>query len=149
MLVIWKSLDLQLPDHCMFWATCTLAYFGLLRAAEFTVPSLASFSPLIHLGVKDISVDSASDPSTMHVKIKASKTDPFRKGCFIHIGRGRSALCAIQALMAYLALRGVLLALFFCSKMASPSLVHSSPAGFGKSWPLLELKGISPVTASA
>ena len=79
MLVIWKSLDLQLPDHCMFWAACTLVYFGFLRAAEFTVPSLANFSPLIHLGVKDISVDSVSDPSTMCVKIKASKTDPFRK----------------------------------------------------------------------
>jgi len=79
MLVIWKSLDLQLPDHCMFWAACTLVYFGFLRAAEFTVPSLANFSPLIHLGVKDISVDSASDPSTMCVKIKASKTDPFHK----------------------------------------------------------------------
>ena len=30
MLVIRKSLNLQLPDHCMFWAACTLEYFGFL-----------------------------------------------------------------------------------------------------------------------
>ena len=57
MLVICKSLDVQLPDHCKFWAACTLAYFGFLRAAEFTVPTLAGFSPLAHLTVQDVSVD--------------------------------------------------------------------------------------------
>ena len=30
----------------MFWAACTLAYFGFLHSAEFTVPNLASFSTL-------------------------------------------------------------------------------------------------------
>ena len=89
MLVIWKSLDMHIPDHCMFWAACTLGYFGFLRAAEFTVPSLASFSPLIHLTVLDIAVDTPSSPSCMRVKIKASKTDPFHKGSDIHIGLGR------------------------------------------------------------
>ena len=29
-LVIWKSINLPLPDHCMFWAACTLGYFGFL-----------------------------------------------------------------------------------------------------------------------
>ena len=53
MLVIWNFLDLSLPDHCMFWAACCL-----LRASEFTVPNLASFSPSLHLSVQDISVDS-------------------------------------------------------------------------------------------
>lgn len=84
----------------------------------------------------------------MRVKIEASKTDPFRKGYFIHMGRGRSHLCAIQELVAYLALKGVLLAPCFYSKIASLSPVRSSPVGFGKSWPQLKLKGISPVTVS-
>ena len=94
MLVIWKSLNLQLPDHCMFWAASTLGYFGFLRSAEFTVPSLASFSPSIHLGVQDIAVDSSTAPSCIRVTIKASTTDPFRKGCSIHIGLGKYPLCA-------------------------------------------------------
>ena len=38
--------------------------------------------------------------------VKASKTDPFRKGCFVHIGKGRFPLCALQAVLAYLARRG-------------------------------------------
>lgn len=57
MLVICKCLDVQLPDHCKFWAACTLAYFGFLWAAEFTVPTLAGFSRLAHLTVQDVSVD--------------------------------------------------------------------------------------------
>ena len=38
--------------------------------------------------------------------IKASKRDPFRKGCSIHIGLGKYPLCAVHALLAYLAIRG-------------------------------------------
>ena len=106
LMIIFNSLDLSIPDHCMFWAACNLAYFGFLRSAEFMVPNLASFSPALHLGVVDISVDSDSHPDCLRVRIKASKTDPFRKGCFIHIGRGSFPLCALQAVMAYLVVRG-------------------------------------------
>ena len=95
MLVIWNSLDLSLPDHCMFWAACCLGYFGLLRASEFTVPNLASFSPSLHLSVQDISVDAMVSPSCMRVHIKGSKTDPFRQGCYVHIGAGHLPLCAL------------------------------------------------------
>ena len=105
-MVIFHALDLSLPDHGMFWAACNLAYFGFLRSAEFTVPSLASFSPSIHLGVADVAFDSSSSPSCLRLRIKASKTDPFRKGCFLHIGRGDYPLCAIQSLLAYLIQRG-------------------------------------------
>ena len=106
MLVIWNSLDLSLPDHCMFWAACCRGYFGLLRASEFTVPNLASFSPSLHLSVQDISMDSMVSPSYMRVNIKGSKTDPFRQGCYVHIGAGHLPLCALSALMTYLSLRG-------------------------------------------
>ena len=106
MMVIFCALDLSLPDHCMFWAACNLAYFGFLRSAEFTVPNLVSFSPSIHLGLADVAIDSMSSPSCLRLRIKASKTDPFRKGCFLHIGRGEFPLCAIRSLLAYLTLRG-------------------------------------------
>lgn len=105
MLIIFKSLDVSSPDHCMFWAACNLDYFGFLRSAEFTVPKLSNFSPDIHLGVPDIAFDSVVAPTCLRVRIKASKTDPFRKGCSLHIGRAIYLLCAIQALAAYLAIR--------------------------------------------
>ena len=73
---------------------------------EFTVPNLASFSSSIHLTVQDIAVDGASSPSCMCVIIKVSKTDPFRKGADLHIGLGSHPLCAVQAMMAYLSVRG-------------------------------------------
>ena len=40
------------------------------------------------------------------VNIKASKTDPFRKGVSIYIGRTNNGLCPVAALAAYFASRG-------------------------------------------
>ena len=73
-------MDVNMPDHCMFWAACCLAYFGFLRSAEFTIPNLASYSPSIHLAVADTAVDSVSSPSCLRVRIKSSKTDRFGMG---------------------------------------------------------------------
>jgi len=67
---------------------------------------LASFSAALHLSVGDISVDSDTNPSCLRVRIKASKTDPSRKGCSVHIWRGRFPFCTLQAVLAYLAVRG-------------------------------------------
>ena len=106
LLVIHRALDLKFFDHCAFWAVCMLGYFGFLRAAEFTVPNLASFSPAIHLSVADITVDSRQSPTCLRVRIKALKTDLLRQGCHIHIGLGRAPLCAVHALLAYLSVRG-------------------------------------------
>lgn len=105
-MIIFGSLYLSIFDHCMFWAACNLAYFSFLRSAEFTLSNLASFSPALHLRICDISVDSDANPSCLQVRIKASKTDPFQKGCSVHIGRGRFSLRALQAVLAYLAVRG-------------------------------------------
>lgn len=105
MLVIFKSLS-STYDHIIFWAACTLTYFGFLRLGEFMVPSLECFSADLHLVLDDIAVDSQSSPFCMRVRIKVSKPDPFRKGCYIHIGTGNYPLCAVRATMAYLQLRG-------------------------------------------
>ena len=90
----------------MFWAACNIAYFGFLHSAEFTVSNLASYVPAIHLGVADVAVDSHSSPSCLRLRIKALKTDPFCKGCFLHIGKEEFPLCAIHSLLTYLNLRG-------------------------------------------
>ncbi|KXJ26736.1 hypothetical protein AC249_AIPGENE9228 [Exaiptasia diaphana] len=63
MRLIHTHLDFRIVDHLMFWAACCLAYFGFLRSAEFTVPSLEAYSPVYNLNVSDISVDALDQPT--------------------------------------------------------------------------------------
>lgn len=90
-LVIFNSLDLSLPEHRMFWAACTLVYFGFLRVSEFTVPSSHSLSPSCHLTLQDVALDSLPSPDTLCVHIKVSKTYPFQRGT-THSGRPLSLI---------------------------------------------------------
>ena len=92
-------------DSTMLWAVCTVAFFGFLRAGEFTVDSVAAFDPERHLSPADVSTDSLADPSFVKLRIKQSKTDPFRGGVSIVLGRTRADLCPVEALLAYLARR--------------------------------------------
>ena len=102
--VIQRSLDLSTKDHVMLWATCCLGFFGFLRAGEFTVNSV--FDPNIHLTVTDLQADSLVNPSCFKIHLKCSKTDPFRVGCDIYVGRGVGSVCPITALRNYPSLRG-------------------------------------------
>ena len=88
------------------FAGLLLAYFGFLRSAEFTVPSLSAFYPSYHLPVRDIAVDVPLNPSCVQICIKASKTDPFRKGRNILIWPGSPPLCAVQPVVSFLERRG-------------------------------------------
>ena len=54
----------------------------------------------------DLQADSLVNPSCFKVHIKCSKTDPFRMGCDIYVGRGEGLVCPIRALGNFLALRG-------------------------------------------
>lgn len=92
-------------DHVMLWAVCTLAFFGCFRSGELTVQSEASFDPSTHLTVADVTVDSHGTPSILHVRIKKSKTDPFRLGVMVYVGRVNSPLCPVSPVLAYLAVR--------------------------------------------
>lgn len=93
------------PDNTMLWAACTLAFFGCLRSGELTVPSRAAFDPSIHLTAMDIAVDSHNDPSILQLRLKQSKTDPFRTGVMVYVGKTNSTLCPVSAVLAYMAAR--------------------------------------------
>ena len=45
-------------------------------------------------------------PSAMQVRIKASKTDPFRQGVTLHIGVAEGALCPVAAVLTYMVSKG-------------------------------------------
>ena len=90
----------------MLWAVCCTGFLGFLRAGEFTVDLIEYFDPRSHLAFTDVSVDSREAPRVISVRIKQSKTGPFRQGAVIHLGRTDKALCPVSAILAYLALRG-------------------------------------------
>ena len=46
------------------------------------------------------------NPTCLKVHIKCSKTDSFRTGCDIYVGRGEGSVCPIRALGDFLGLRG-------------------------------------------
>ena len=102
---IWER-DPHNFDHIMLWAACTLCFFGFLRSGEISVPSDNCYDPGAHLSLTDVAVDNLSDPSVLQVRIKASKTDPFRKGVDIFLGRTGDDICPISAMLAYVAVRG-------------------------------------------
>ncbi len=79
MKAVWQA-GSENQDTKMLWVAACLGIFGFLRSGEMTVPSDVAFDPDTHLTPKDVSVDCPCKPTTMKVTIKASKTDPFRRG---------------------------------------------------------------------
>ena len=89
-------------DKALYWAACTLAFFGLLRVSEYTSPKTSEYDPSRHLLLTDITIRQGN----IYVFIKSSKTDPFREGCTIMIGSTSSILCAVKAIKRFRLLRG-------------------------------------------
>ena len=78
-----------------------------IRFGEVVVPSDAGFDPTVHLCFEDVSVDSRVAPASFQVFLKASKTDPFRKGNFPWLlGKGSPDLCPVAAVLDNMARRG-------------------------------------------
>ena len=64
------------------------------------------YDPATHLSFGDVTVDKTDAPTIAQITIKTSKTDPFRKGISIYVGKTGNDLCPVAALTAYLAARG-------------------------------------------
>ena len=106
MRAVWEPTGSQW-DAKMLWAACCLCFFAFLRVGEMTAPSDHGFDPTVHLGVGDIAIDNPDCPSMLRIKIKQSKTDPFRKGVDLFVGRTVSSLCPVAAMLDYLMARGM------------------------------------------
>ena len=90
----------------MLWAACCLAFFGFLCVSEFTIPSHNDYDPSLHLSLQDISMDNRDNPNVLRIRIKQSKTDPFRQGVQIYLGATNTNVCPILGILPYLARRG-------------------------------------------
>ena len=102
---IWDK-DGTEPDNIMLWAASCLCFFGFMRAGEVTIPSESSYDPGVHLNFGDIAIDDPAKPTLLRIRLKASKTDPFRRGVDVFVGRTDSDLCPVAAMLSFLASRG-------------------------------------------
>ena len=94
--------SLSAADKYMYLSACLVAFFGLLRVSEYTCPKISSFDTSLHLLRNDVHFN--KDFSIMTLRIKASKTDPFRKGISIRISATNDSLCPVGVMRNYLAL---------------------------------------------
>ena len=93
-------------DGTMLWAASALCFFAFLRSGEITIPSDLAYDKGAHLSFDDVKVDSLSNPKMLRVRIKASKTDPFRLGVDVYVCRTEGPLCPLEAVLKYMTVRG-------------------------------------------
>lgn len=100
----WERLPCR-EDAIMLWAASCLCFFGFLRMGEAVVPSDSEYDPAVHLNFNDVRVDKRSHPQWLEVRIKISKTDPFRQGVSIFVGTTGRWLCPVASVLAYMVQR--------------------------------------------
>ena len=90
----------------MIWATCCTAYFGFLRVSEFTSSSPNHSNSFTDLLLSDIAIDNHVAPQVIRITLKQSKTDQYRQGTHIYLGRTCHQVHPVKALIYYLDRRG-------------------------------------------
>jgi len=65
-----------------------------------------AFNSAVHLAYADIRIDNQISPQMLEVQLKALKTDPFRRGVKIYIGRMGEGQFPVAAALDYMIRRG-------------------------------------------
>ena len=102
---IMEPLHIVLSKHASNYKDIMLAYFGLLRVSEFTTLSPGCFDSSTDLLLSDVALDNRTSPTTIQIILEQSKNDQFRAGTTIY-GKSTHAVCPVDALVQYLAMRG-------------------------------------------
>ena len=80
---------------------CSLAFFGFLRCGELTCGT--TFDPDVDLCVGDVTL--LPSLAKCAVKLKTSKTDPFRVGVTVNVFATDSACCPFKSMSRLLQVR--------------------------------------------
>ena len=76
---VWPAQANQ-SDAAMLWEAACMCYSGFLHSGEVVAPLEISYDLAVHMSYGDVRVSNVGNPQYLEVRIKASKTDPFRKG---------------------------------------------------------------------
>lgn len=93
-------------NNVMLWAAACCCFFGFPQSGEATIPSQSAYDPSVHLSLADVSLDLQTNPQIVSLRIKTSKTDQFRIGVNICLGRTNNDLCPVAAVLSYISRRG-------------------------------------------
>ncbi|XP_052098932.1 uncharacterized protein LOC127733656 [Mytilus californianus] len=85
----------------MLRTACIVAFYGFLRCGEFTVSKASQFDPDINLCIEDV----VFHTDLVVLKLKQSKTDPFRKGINIQLHKLGQLICPYTILLEYIQIR--------------------------------------------
>lgn len=92
-------------ESTMLWAACCTGFFGFLRCGEFLLPDSTPFDGSAHMAVADVAVDSHQNPTIVAIRIKQSKTDQYKEGTTIYLGKTSTEICPVTAILHYLTVR--------------------------------------------
>ena len=85
-------------NDTLFWSMLCTGFFGFMRLSEFTVDG--KFNSEFDLALSDLTF--SADLRSACLRIKSSKTDPFRQGTDILVGKTGSSLCPVAALLEFI-----------------------------------------------
>lgn len=88
-------------ENLLLETMCTLAFFAFLRCGEFTIDCADKFDPVFHLCLADLLIFD----DCVHLKLKASKTDPFRQGITIKLFETKRCICPYSVCCRYFSQR--------------------------------------------
>ena len=77
-----------------------------MRSGELCTQDENNGEGAVELAFHDVAVDNLANPTEIQVRLKKSKTDVFRQGTLIHIGRTDDDLCPVAALLSWMVTRG-------------------------------------------
>ena len=116
----------------MLWAAFLVCFFGFMRSGEICTQGENWDEEAAELAYHNIAVDDLANPTRIQVRLKKSKTDVFRQGTVIHLGRTGDELCLVAALRSWMIARGAQPAHYFILHQGVPSLVRYLSPSSGK-----------------
>jgi hypothetical protein len=106
------------PHHAVGSGMCRVLWFPPGRGIY--CPNTSSIRPRGTLNLSDLALDNHTAPSMARLCIKQSKTDPFRQGVEVFLGKTGSEVCPIQALVHYIGVRSPLQGPLFILQSGAP-----------------------------
>ena len=67
------------------------------------MPAQGQYDHTTHLSLNfaDVRIDNKHSPQLLRIQIKQSKTDPFRQGVDVYLGRTEETICLIRGIIPY------------------------------------------------